>query len=98
MNNQTAAVPQPLSDAEEQKRIKIFNRNKWLFSTGGIGRDMSYQLVSAFLLVYVQFGVSLSLLQFTTLSLIIGIGGRIWDAINDPIMGAIIDGSHLKLG
>ena len=55
-------------------------------------------MVSAFLLVYVQFGVSLSLLQFTTLSLIIGIGGRIWDAINDPIMGAIIDGSHLKLG
>ena len=85
-------------DLKEQNRVKLFNKNKWLFSVGGIGRDMSYQLVSAFLLVYVQFGVSLSLAQFTALSLIIGIGGRIWDAINDPVMGAIIEGTHLKWG
>lgn len=85
-------------NVSEQNRVKIFGRNKWLFSIGGIGRDMSYQLVSAFLLTYVQFGVTLSLVQFTALSLIIGIGGRIWDAINDPVMGAIIDGSHLKWG
>lgn len=85
-------------DISEQNRTKLFNKNKWLFSLGGIGRDMSYQLISAFLLTYVQFGVTLSLTQFTVLSLIIGIGGRIWDAINDPIMGAIIDGSNLKWG
>ncbi|MGI6136829.1 MAG: MFS transporter [Clostridiales bacterium] len=87
-----------ISDPIEAQRVKTFNRNKWFFSLGGIGRDMSYQLVSAFLLTYVQFGVSLELAQFTTLSLIIGVGGRIWDAINDPLMGAIIDGSHLKWG
>lgn len=98
MKNQGSAIMAQNADLSEQKRIKVFNRNKWLFSVGGIGRDMAYQLIAAFLLTYVQFGVSLSLIQFTVLSLIIGIGGRVWDAINDPVMGAIIDGSHLKWG
>ncbi|HOB63688.1 MAG TPA: glycoside-pentoside-hexuronide (GPH):cation symporter [Clostridia bacterium] len=93
-----AGTKTAVADPIEAQRVREFNRNKWLFSTGGIGRDMSYQLVSAFLLVYVQFAVSLTVAQFTTLSLIIGIGGRLWDAFNDPIMGAIIEGSHIKWG
>lgn len=75
-----------------------FNRNKWLFSVSGIGRDMSYQLIASFLLTYIQFGMTLSILQFTTISLLIGVAGRIWDAINDPMMGAIIEGTHMKFG
>lgn len=97
-NETTLEQTQTTEELVEQKRVKNFNRNKWLFSLGGIGRDMSYQLVAAFLLIYVQFGVSLSIAQFTTLGLIIGIGGRIWDALNDPVMGAIIEGSHMKWG
>ncbi len=98
LTNAEVISAMPESDFNEQKRAKLFNKNKWLFSLGGIGRDMSYQLVAVFLLTYVQFGVSLSLVQFTTLSLIIGIGGSLWDALNDPIMGAIIEGSHMKFG
>ncbi len=75
-----------------------FNKNKWLFSVSGIGRDMSYQLIASFLLVYIQFGVQLNVAQFTAISLIIGVGGRIWDAVNDPMMGAIIEGTHMKWG
>ncbi len=88
---------QTISEQELQRR-KTFRRNKWLFTTSGIGRDMVYQLIASFLLTYIQFGVSLTLAQFTTLSLIIGVGGRIWDAINDPMMGAIIEGSHMRWG
>lgn len=77
---------------------KQFNRNKWLFGVSGIGRDMSYQLIASFLLTYIQFGMTLSVLQFTTISLLIGVVGRIWDAINDPMMGAIIEGTHMKFG
>lgn len=77
---------------------KYFKRNKWFFSAGGIGRDMLYTLVSTYFLQYVQFGLTLTAGQFITLSLLIGILGRIWDGINDPMMGAIIDGSHLKWG
>ena len=68
-----------------------FNRNKWLFTVSGFGRDMSYQLIASFLLTYIQFGTTLSVLQFTVISLLIGVVGRIWDAINDPMMGAIIE-------
>ena len=59
---------------------------------------MSYQLIASFLLTYIQFGMTLNIAQFTTISLLIGIAGRIWDAINDPMMGAIIEGSHMKMG
>jgi len=92
-----ASAPDAKS-AAELLRKKTFNRNKWFYSVSGIGRDMSYSLIDSFLLIYIQFGVSLTLAQFTTLSLIIGVGGRIWDALNDPLMGAIIEGSHFKNG
>ena len=92
-----AAAPDAKS-AAEQLRKKTFHRNKWFYSVSGIGRDMSYSLIDSFLLIYIQFGVSLTLAQFTTLSLIIGVGGRVWDAMNDPLMGAIIEGSHFKNG
>ena len=83
---------------KEQQRVKQFNHNKWFFSLGGIGRDMSYALVGTFLLTYLQFGVSMTLAQFTTLAVLIGVLGRIWDAINDPIMGSLIENTNLKWG
>ena len=85
-------------DAAEVARKKTFNKNKWIFSASGVGRDICYQLIATFLLTYIQFGVSLTLAQFTMVSIIIGVGGRIWDAINDPFMGAIIEGSHFRSG
>ena len=77
---------------------KEFNRNKWFFATGGIGRDMVYALVSGYFFMYVQFGLTLSVAQFATLSILIGVLGRIWDGINDPLMGTIIDAAHFKWG
>ncbi|MDO4573304.1 MAG: glycoside-pentoside-hexuronide (GPH):cation symporter [Clostridia bacterium] len=97
MQESTNAPALPPEEAERERRRR-FEKNKWLFSASGIGRDMVYQLIASFLLTYIQFGVSLTLAQFTTLSLIIGVGGRIWDAINDPLMGAIIEGSHIRWG
>ncbi|MDD3831723.1 MAG: MFS transporter [Clostridia bacterium] len=96
MEQQVATAPEIL--IAETSRKKQFDKNKWYFSLGGIGRDMAYQLISTFLLAYVQFGIPLTLAQFTTISLAIGVGGRIWDAINDPMMGAIIESSHMKFG
>ena len=87
----------PVADQETQ-RVKQFNRNKWFFSLGGIGRDMSYALVGTFLLTYLQFGVSMTLAQFTTLAVLIGVLGRVWDAINDPVMGSLIENTHFKWG
>jgi melibiose permease/lactose/raffinose/galactose permease len=77
---------------------RLFNKNKWIFSVTGIGRDLAYQLVATFLITYIQFGVRLTAAQFTILYLVIAVGGKVWDAINDPMMGSIIEGSHMKMG
>ena len=77
---------------------KTFNRNKWLFSISGLGRDMLCCLVSTYFLQYVQFGLTLTAAQFAVLYILIGVAGRVWDGINDPMMGMIIDNSHFKWG
>ena len=38
-------------DIEVAKEEKEFNRTKWLFATGGIGRDMVYCLVSSYFFI-----------------------------------------------
>lgn len=75
-----------------------FNRNKWAYGLGGIGRDMSYTLVATFLITYIQFsGLGLSVAQFSVISFLLIIG-RVWDAINDPIMGTIIENTRTRWG
>lgn len=77
---------------------KLFNRNKWAYSVGGIGRDMVYQLVATFFITYVQFsGLGLSAAQFTVIGIMLVIG-RIWDAVNDPVMGSIVENTHTRYG
>lgn len=77
---------------------KLHTRNKWSLSLGIIGRDMIYVLVSLFLLTYLQYtGLFQSQQQFLVLTLIIMLC-RIWDAINDPMMGTIIANTHTRLG
>ncbi len=77
---------------------KTFRKNKWFFSFGAVGHDMVYSLVVSYLLTYIQFGFRLSVQQYFIISLFIGVLGRIWDAITDPIMGLIIQKCHFKLG
>lgn len=77
---------------------KLLRRNKWFYSIGGIGRDMVYQLVATFFITYVQFsGLGLSALQFTVIGVMLVIG-RIWDAVNDPIMGTIVENTRSRWG
>ncbi|PKL38905.1 MAG: hypothetical protein CVV44_08530 [Spirochaetae bacterium HGW-Spirochaetae-1] len=71
--------------------------SKWVFSSSGAGRDAAYNLVSLFLLVYIQFTVTLSVAQFSAITIII-IFCRIWDAVNDPMMGTIIENTRSKYG
>lgn len=75
----------------------ISNRNKWTYSVGCIGRDMIFILVSMFMLPYIQYTMNLTVAQFSAISGIM-IFSRIWDALNDPIMGMIIENARLKGG
>ena len=76
-----------------------FNRNKWFFSLGGIGRDMAYSLVASYFFMYVQFGLTLTVAQFATLSILIGVFNLLY--MNVPINGVLISNclsSHSLLG
>lgn len=74
-----------------------FNRNKWVYSLGGIGRDLAYSLYTYFLLTFILYTKGVTPAQFATISIIMVIC-RIWDGINDPIMGGIIENTRSKFG
>lgn len=76
---------------------KVNARNKWSLSVGCVGRDLCYTLVSLFLLTYLQFTGLFDTTQFLVLSVIIVLC-RVWDAINDPMMGTIITNTKSRFG
>ena len=75
----------------------ISNRTKWSYCVGATGRDAAYALVSMYLMNYVQYTMNLTVAQYAVISGAIVIC-MIWDAVNDPLMGMIIENSHLKGG
>ena len=76
---------------------KITKRNLWTFPLGTIGRDMVYNLVTSYLLAFVLFTKSLNSAQLGVITIIM-IAARVFDALNDPIMGNIIERTRTKWG
>ncbi len=70
-----------------------FSDKIW-YGTGAIGLDLSYGMFYSFLNKYLTDVLKLKanfLLILTPLA-------RIWDGINDPMMGTIVDNTHTKMG
>ena len=76
---------------------KIAKRNLWCFPFGTIGRDMVYALVANFLLTYIMFTRELNNAQLAAITAIM-VAARIFDALNDPLMGNIIERTRTKWG
>lgn len=68
-----------------------------MFPLGTVGRDMLYQLFTNFILVYVLFTHQLTGAQLMTITVIM-MAARVFDALNDPIMGNIIEGTRTRWG
>jgi melibiose permease/lactose/raffinose/galactose permease len=84
-------------DVLTQER-RLLRRNKWAYSVGGIGRDMIYQLIATFFITYIQYsGLGLTAAQFSVIGVLLVVG-RIWDAVNDPFMGSIVENTHSRWG
>lgn len=69
-------------------------REKIGYGVGAIGLDLSYGLFYSYLSYYLSSVLGLKeafLLVLTPLA-------RIWDGINDPIMGTIVDSTRTKMG
>lgn len=75
----------------------LSKRNLWGFSLGGIGRDMMYQLFNTYMITCITFTKGVDTRQLAIVGVII-MCCRIFDALNDPIMGSIIEITHTKWG
>jgi len=73
-------------------------RNKYCFGLGTIGRDMFYTMVSMFLTQYYLIEVldipDSTMWWITAVIVVL----RIFDAVNDPIMGVLVDNTHSRMG
>ena len=69
-------------------------REKYCFGIGAIGKDAICNLVGAFLMLYFTDTLYLAPAFVGVLFFV----ARIWDAINDPVMGMICDNTHTKFG
>lgn len=74
-----------------------FSRNKYCFGLGTVGRDMLYTLVSLYLLFYLTDILNLpdSIMWWMTGVLTVL---RVFDALNDPFMGVLVDNTKSKYG
>ncbi|MBR3819419.1 MAG: MFS transporter [Clostridia bacterium] len=73
---------------------KISLREKLGYGVGAIGLDLSYGMFYSYLSIYLTNALGISpafLLIITPLA-------RLWDGINDPMMGMIVDRTKTKMG
>lgn len=79
---------------DEKKRNR---RNLWMFPLGTVGRDMTYCLFTNFLFTYVMFTRQLTAAQLSAITAIM-VAARVFDALNDPVMGNIIERTRTRFG
>lgn len=72
-------------------------RNRYAFGLGTVGRDMLYTLISIYFMYYLTDVLDLpdSTMWYMTGALT---ALRIFDAVNDPIMGVLVDNTHSRWG
>lgn len=73
--------------------MKISSKEKWIFGISGIGKDAAYA-ISTIMMVYLTTYVGMPGWFVGTMFMVV----RVWDAINDPIMGGIVENTKSKWG
>lgn len=76
---------------------KPFTKNMLMFALGTIGRDFLYFLFNSFLMTFILFTKTIDNKMLTAVGAIIVVA-RIFDALNDPIMGGIVENTRTKWG
>lgn len=75
-----------------EKRLSV--REKTAYGIGAVGKDMVYAFVSGFLMYYYNtvLGISASFIG------VLFMAARVFDAINDPCMGIVVEKTHTRFG
>lgn len=74
--------------------MKLTFREKYSYGVGAFGKDLVYAFVATYLMMFFTDEVGLSSVFVGGLFFI----SRFWDAINDPMMGMIVDNTNTKYG
>lgn len=78
----------------EMNTTRLPARQKYSFGIGAIGKDAICNLVGAFLMLYFTDTLGLNPAFVGVLFAV----ARIWDAVNDPMMGMICDNTRTRFG
>ena len=74
--------------------MKLSGKEKTAYGIGAIGKDMVYMLTASYILYYYEDIMGISAV-FTGMLLLIA---RVFDAMNDPIMGVVVAKTKTKFG
>ena len=77
----------------DKRKIKEFTDKVW-YGTGAIGLDLSYGMFNGRLSRYLTDVLGLN----TNFLLGLISAARVWDGVNDPMMGSIVDNTNTKFG
>ncbi|MGI6182386.1 MAG: MFS transporter [Agathobaculum sp.] len=83
-----------LQDESRRYYVKIGIGEKWAYGFWGFGSDLVFQTITIYLTFFYTDIFGITPAQVTALFL----AARVWDAINDPLMGAIVEKCHFKHG
>lgn len=74
--------------------MKVSLKEKVGYGVGAVGLDLSYGLFYSYLSIYLTNALGISPVFLLVLAPL----ARIWDGINDPMMGMIVDRTNTKMG
>jgi len=69
------------------------NKTKWIFGVSGIGKDAMFAMSTIMMIYLVDYvGINAAFVGIMFMAV------RVWDAVNDPIMGTIVDNTKSRWG
>ncbi len=74
--------------------MELTVKTKYSYGIGALGKDLVYAIVATYLMVYLTDDIGLNSAFVGTLFLV----ARFWDAINDTVMGIIVDNTRTRFG
>lgn len=69
-------------------------KEKWMYGIAGLGQNILYVAINSFLMFYLTDVYGISPIATGIMMMV----ARIWDAVNDPLMGLIVEGTRTKWG
>ena len=76
------------------KHSLLSNKEIYSFAFAGLGQNLIFNFSATFIMIFYTDVLGLAALSVGTLMLV----ARVWDAVNDPIMGIIVDKTNTRWG